>query len=626
MAFFSRRGSASTEPRCLLPVSIHSADRLNSVGSSRGRGGFCVGWFLSFLLAGVFLQGCVNGTAQSSAKRPSTASSPSPALKGTNAPRLNPAKPAAAATRGRRVTDPLAAESEAVIERRAAAHAAFAAAMIRQDEDGTGGALELFRKSLQNDPANLTLAIDLARRLLERKERDAALEILKRSAPRAVGSDQAATIQTLLGVTYAQLGRREEAMTAYREAIRLGPDELVNYQALVDLQAVTGRRTQILGTLEQAAAVKASEPIYWIELAELFRLHGKRDTNAAPRTLIAARRALEKAAALKPEDPGVMQRLGERYEAVGLPDKAESVYLSLKTRFPKDSRPTGKLAELYLRIGKNKEAGEQLEALKRENPSNPVPFYYLGLLAFEARDFPRASSHFERALLLNPEFEPIYADFAAARLSEDKPTEALTILSRAAGKFAPEFRREYLAGLAHARLQHFEDSLARFLAAEKAATPKHPELLDHRFYFQIGAMLEKAGKEDQCVEYLQKSLKLKPDFDEALNHLGYLWADKGLRLNEALTMIRGALRSEPDNPAYLDSLGWVLFKLGRHKEAVAPLQRAVKLLDAPDATVLDHLGDVLHALGRKSEAREAWVESEKLEKSDAVRRKIDTAH
>ena len=100
----------------------------------------------------------------------------------------------------------------------------------------------------------------------------------------------------------------------------------------------------------------------------------------------------------------------------------------------------------------------------------------------------------------------------------------------------------------------------------------------------------------------------------------------GLRLNEALTMIRGALRSEPDNPAYLDSLGWVLFKLARHKEAVVPLQRAVKLLDAPDATVLDHLGDVLHALGRKSEAREAWVESEKVEKSDAVRHKIETTH
>ena len=576
------------------------------------------------LLAGIVLQGCTHSNPRS-AKPVATTAAQVAVTTGTNAPKSAPPKPGTSALRGRRVSDPLAAESESVIERRATAHAAFAAAMIRQDEEGTSGALELFRKSLENDPDNLTLAVDLARRLLDRKEREAALEILKRSAPRSAGSDQAATIQTLLGVTYAQLGRREESMNAYREAIRLAPDELVNYQALVDLQAVTGRRAQILGTLEQAARAESSEPIYWVELAELFRLHGQRDTNAAPRTLAAARHALERAAALKPEDPGLLQRLGERYEAVGQPEKAEATYLGLKRRFPKDPRPTGKLAELYLRLGKNKQAGEQLEALKRENPSNPVPFYYLGLLAFEARDFSRAATHFERALLLNPEFEPIYADFAAARLSEDRPADALTILARATAKFAPEFRREYLAGLAHARLQQFDDSLARFLAAEKAALPKHPELLDHRFYFQIGAMLEKAGREEQCVEYLQKSLKLKPDFDEALNHLGYLWADKGIRLNEALTMIRGALRSEPDNPAYLDSLGWVFFKLGRFKEAVEPLQRAIHLLDTPDATVLDHLGDVLNALGRKSEAREAWTESEKIEKSDAVRRKIDTA-
>ena len=82
-------------------------------------------------------------------------------------------------------------------------------------------------------------------------------------------------------------------------------------------------------------------------------------------------------------------------------------------------------------------------------------------------------------------------------------------------------------------------------------------------------------------------------------------------------------KAEPDNPAYLDSLGWVYFKLGKFADALPPLQRAVKLLNEPDATVLDHLGDVLNALGRKPEAREAWTESEKLEKSDAVRRKID---
>ncbi len=597
MALFSRRGSASVEPRCHLPVQ----PPISRPGSTGCR----VALILAF--AGIFFHGC----ARVPIHRPTPP---------TDAP-----KPVRSEARSstRRVTDPKAAESEAEIERRAEAHAAFAAAMIRQDEEGTTGALDLFRKSLANDPDNLSLAIDLARRFLERKEAEAALEILRRSAARSTGSELAGTIQSLLAVTLGQLGKKDEAMAAYRDAIRLSPENLANYKALAELQAGSGHRTQVLSTLEQAASVTVTEPAYWVDLAELFRQHAVQDTNAAPRSIAAARSALEKAAGLNPDDPGVLQRMGERYEGVGLPEKAEAIYQGLRTRFPRDPRPTAKLAELYLRIGKNKEAGEQLEALKRENPSNPVPFYYLGLLAYEAKDYVRAASHFERAVLLNPDFEPIYADLAAARLSLEKPEEALVILDKAARQFKPEFRREYLAALANSRLLRYDAAMTRFLAAETAAQEKQPELLDHHFYFQIGAMLEKAGQEERSVEYLQKSLKLKPDFDEALNHLGYMWADKGVRLEEAHDMIRRAVKADPENPAYLDSLGWVLFRLGRAKEAVAPLQKAVRLLNEPDATVLDHLGDVLAAVGRKSEAHEAWVQSVKVEKSDAVQRKID---
>ena len=47
-----------------------------------------------------------------------------------------------------------------------------------------------------------------------------------------------------------------------------------------------------------------------------------------------------------------------------------------------------------------------------------------------------------------------------------------------------------------------------------------------------------------------------------LNYLGYMLADKGIRLPEALKLIRKAVELEPMNGAYLDSLGWAYFKLG----------------------------------------------------------------
>jgi hypothetical protein len=127
----------------------------------------------------------------------------------------------------------------------------------------------------------------------------------------------------------------------------------------------------------------------------------------------------------------------------------------------------------------------------------------------------------------------------------------------------------------------------------------------------------------EAEKYLLKSIELKPDFDEALNYLGYMWADLGTNLPKALEFIERAVKIEPDNPAYLDSLGWVLFKLGKPKEAVAPLEKAVQLSPEPDAAVLDHLGDALLAANCPEDAREAWRKSLAAEKNDAVQRKLD---
>ena len=60
-----------------------------------------------------------------------------------------------------------------------------------------------------------------------------------------------------------------------------------------------------------------------------------------------------------------------------------------------------------------------------------------------------------------------------------------------------------------------------------------------------------------------------------LNYLGYMLADKGIRLPEALKMIRKAVDLEPMNGAYLDSLGWAYFKLGEYELAEDNLRQAV---------------------------------------------------
>ncbi len=120
--------------------------------------------------------------------------------------------------------------------------------------------------------------------------------------------------------------------------------------------------------------------------------------------------------------------------------------------------------------------------------------------------------------------------------------------------------------------------------------------------FARAAALERLGRTDDAEAIFRELLEQDPDDAEAANYLGYMWADLGSHLDEALPLIRHAVELEPDNPAYLDSLGWVNFRLGHLDEAERWLRQAVDGSPS-DGTVLAHLGEVLAALGKTAEAR-----------------------
>jgi tetratricopeptide (TPR) repeat protein len=90
-----------------------------------------------------------------------------------------------------------------------------------------------------------------------------------------------------------------------------------------------------------------------------------------------------------------------------------------------------------------------------------------------------------------------------------------------------------------------------------------------------------------------------------LNYLGYMMADKGKQLPEALKMIRKAVELEPMNGAYLDSLGWVYFKMGEYELAEENLRQAVAR-DQTDPALHDHLGELYEKTGRIRLAVAQW--------------------
>ena len=107
----------------------------------------------------------------------------------------------------------------------------------------------------------------------------------------------------------------------------------------------------------------------------------------------------------------------------------------------------------------------------------------------------------------------------------------------------------------------------------------------------------------------EKMFRQVLDFDptnaSALNYLGYMLADRNVRLQEAQDLIKRAVTSEPNNYAFLDSLGWVYYRMNRLDEAQRELERSLQLM-AKDPTIHDHLGDVYFKQGKLRQAIDQW--------------------
>ncbi|HUS47605.1 MAG TPA: tetratricopeptide repeat protein, partial [Phycisphaerae bacterium] len=79
--------------------------------------------------------------------------------------------------------------------------------------------------------------------------------------------------------------------------------------------------------------------------------------------------------------------------------------------------------------------------------------------------------------------------------------------------------------------------------------------------------LSELGRAKEALADIEAAHKLKPDDGLMNNNLGYMYADMGVKLDEAERMIRKAVALLPEAQSCQDSLGWVLYKRGRLRRA-----------------------------------------------------------
>ncbi len=450
----------------------------------------------------------------------------------------------------------------------------------------------------------------------------------------------------VLGATHAISGDIPAARAAYEESIDASPLSLeMDLLAVTNSLSIEAARPARLAVLKALAGSYPSSAHAHLHVAGIARAEGKTEE-----ALAAARRASERlprwpeAIALRAD---ILRETGRSEEAVAL------LRETLEMPIQNASRLRQMLADILNGLGKKAEARAEFSALLDSDPNNPHLQMTLGSLALMAGDWKESERHF---LALRANSRPLVAD-QEPTLNRSVGAYFLGLAAEESGDVAKAMdyyyqvdERDYFGvdeyyQKARARIgrllldsgyldrarMHFqvsrgrsqrEGSVVQLYVAESDMLyglrrydagfsllsealqkyPGHAALLYSR-----ALQAERLGRVDWLERDLRAVLAEDPDNPQALNALGYTWADHNQNLDLALDYIERAHAQLPNDAAVTDSLGWVHYRLGNLERAETLLRRAFTI--QPEGEIVAHLVEVLWTLGRREEARKIYREA-----------------
>jgi tetratricopeptide (TPR) repeat protein len=420
-----------------------------------------------------------------------------------------------------------------------------------------------------------------------------------------------------LASAYEQLHDNKSAAEVLRKALDLDPENSRVKRALARNLLYSGSAglDESLKYYKEFADDDPHDTEALLRMAEIYR--EKRD-------FAKARAALDKAKAADPENLEVRYDEVNLLAAEGQNDKAiEDLKAVLKDTERKSYSETEKgtrvnllerLGELYRVAHQNQPAIDTFRQIADLDPDSGARAAAQIVDTYDtAKDFKNARAEAEAALKKYPDDRALKGVYATVLVDMGKVDQGVSELR---GMLSGDHDRETQLAIAqlYERAKRYDDMTKPLDAAEKLSETKPDK---EAVFFMRGAMYERLKKFDLSEAEFRKVLDMDPDSAGALNYLGYMLADRGVRLDEAQKMISRAVELEPDNGAYLDSLGWLYYRQNRLDDAERALVQALsKNGIGQDPTVHDHLGDVYLKLGKTKEAITQWQASVKEAETD----------
>jgi putative PEP-CTERM system TPR-repeat lipoprotein len=387
-----------------------------------------------------------------------------------------------------------------------------------------------------------------------------------------------------------------------------------------ELYQKAGRIPDAIAMLEKAATTRSSDENLAIALARLYNRSG--DFRRAEGALSARLKA-------DPQDNALATALAQQYLATGRARDAKKLFADLLARQPNDVVVLLGLAEIATTERNWPEATDFINRARAAGPNDPAPGIALVNLALARQDwknavataggiaekFPAnfdvldargraqfasgdtggAIATYEHRYVLFPNSIPAMAAYVALlREAKDYP-KARTVLQAA---LARDTKNDQVKGDL-IRVESEIGGMRAGLAKAKAFAAEDP---GNPLYDVVSAELyEKAGRRDDAIDLLEKTVAGRPSEDALIRELSRLYLLAG-NPGKAQAVLNTRLQADPNDVAIRSALASLYVEEKKYDEAIAEYTRIVAGRSA-DAMAMNNLAWLYQQKGDLAKAR-----------------------
>jgi tetratricopeptide (TPR) repeat protein len=496
----------------------------------------------------------------------------------------------------------------------------------------TPHAEEQFKAAQRIDPSSEDVVLNLARLYSDSGDMTHAITVLN-AVP---ADDRTAKMDYALGMSYDQLKENKNAIDAYSKAFDMEPDNLDAERGLA--QALLNDN-QLGAALKHFEAISVADPQdaqTYLRIAEIERRQGHYEQ--ALTTLKKAKALASDSLEIGFNEALINDSLGHYDEAVQSLQGLVKQTTHLDGQYAdaeKNNRSIflDRLANVYREQNKTDLAVQTYQLMVAMGGEYAEHGYQGEVDAYrDGKQYEKATQVAQQAAAASPKDKTIQLMLAGQLADTGNPEDGIKLAKAQLKGNADDRDVNLVLAQIYTRLRRWKEAADQIDAAEVLSTKQDDKIY---IYFLRGALDERQKHYDSAEEQFRKILAIDSNNSMTLNYLGYMLADRGVKLDDALTMVQKAVEQDPQNGAYLDSLGWVYFKMGQYALAEANLRKASERIST-DPQVHDHLGELYEKTGRLKMAASQWEQSLQeyartvpadAEPSDVnkVQKKLDTA-